>query len=184
MKFESSASSGEQLAAGHVSGADRSIVVVGKQLVAGNVSDMDSTTASADGKPIPNDWWAITLGATDAIIHPMPADVAAKHDDMAHRSARRKPRKACPCSKCDSIREEQLFKRMREAGARHDAGEAALRCGHEPGVTWTVIWDNAGYAHVYVPRSKRDPNRRRLLTLRREANGHHHSRQQMGEVPP
>lgn len=91
-----------------------------------------------------------------------PPFAGAKHGDMVLRPACREPRKACPCSNCETILDEHLVALMREAG------EAALRCGHESGFVGTVVWDNAGYVHVYVPRSKRDPHRRKPPTLRRE----------------
>lgn len=165
VKLKSNISSGEQLSAGNGSDADSFSVSSGKQLAAGNASDFDGTIASVDGQSITKKSRTITFGAVEIIQHPMPADgVAAKYDDMALCFARRQPRKARPCSKCVSILDEHVVTIMRDAGARRDAGEAALRLCHEPGVTW----DNAGYAHVYAPRSKRDPNRRNPLTLRRE----------------
>lgn len=49
---------------------------------------------------------------------------------------------------------------MREAQARRDVGEVAIRCGEDPGPEWTAVRDNAGLTHMYVQRSKRDPDRR------------------------
>lgn len=90
---------------------------VGARL-AGNVSGPDSTTASVDGQSIAKKSRTITFGAMYTIQNPMPNDIAAKHDDMALRSARSKPRQARPCSKCDPILDEHSVTIMREAGAK------------------------------------------------------------------
>lgn len=52
---------------------------------------------------------------------------------------------------------EHLVMLMREAQARKDTGEIAIRCGQGPGAPWAVVWENAGTTHVGIPWSKRDP---------------------------
>lgn len=92
-------------------------------------------------------------------------DIEAKLDDMAVRSAGRKPRRSDPSSRMALLVDEHLVTLMIEAQARRNAGETAIRCGQDPGVPWTVMLDNAGMTHTLVASSKRDPDLRRPLFL-------------------
>lgn len=113
--------------------------------------------------PTPN----ITFGFTDKVEHPMPDDAAERAAAGMLRHTRARARRRRTAKKHKFILYEHYNTLMREAQRRRYAGELALLCGYDAVGSWAVMRDG----HLYIPRSKRDTDRR--IPFRHETRRRH-----------
>lgn len=125
-------------------------------------SHSDSRSMSADKIDVSSKR-VISFGCVEIHEDEMTEGNPAKYDDTAPGSASHKrKRRARTCRKCDSIVDEHCVVLMRETHRRRDACKLAIRCGCDASPSWSIVWDNAGPAHIYVPRSRRDVEQRHM----------------------